>query len=297
MRTIPLNVSRLGALLLIIGMNLSTISAQDPTDKPAQVDGEIQDNVLEALQEKMIAAIGVQSTLEKIKNRRMISTVSIVDAGIEAKNFGFISADGVMSESLSIEGYGDFRQGVHGGVVWSADPINGPAIISGAMRDQLLRSAHLFPPLQFHEDFASIILSGEESIDDEDCNVYLFKTKTGTEEKYWVSKANHRTIQVSLIADSPMGKIPMKVQMKNYKSVDEIWYPHTMNIEQGIQKMTLEVGQILHNVEPEETELTAPKSVLALIERKKEGAKPPEAEKGETKEPVAEPEKQKETDR
>jgi len=287
-RTIPLIPGRLMAFLLIAAMSLPALSVRGSSDTPAPTDGEIQENVLEALQQKMIGAIGEKSALEKVKNRRMISSVSIVDAGIEAKNLGFVSADGVMSESLSIEGYGDFRQGVHGGVVWTSDPINGPAILSGPMKDQILRSAHLFPALHLQEDYVSAVLSGEETINDVECDIYLLKSKTDTEEKYWVSKADHRTIQVSLIADSPMGKIPMKIQLGDFKKVDEIWYPHTMTIEQGIQTMDLEVSQIQHDVEPEETELVAPKSVQQLIERKKDSKKESGAEKEETKEETKE---------
>ena len=302
-RTIPLIPGRLMALLLITVMSLPALSVRGSSDTPAPTDGELQENVLEALQQKMIGAIGEKSALEKIKNRRIISTVSIVDAGIEAKNLGFVSADGVMSESLTIEGYGDFRQGVHGGVVWTADPINGPALLSGPMKDQILRSAHLFPALHLKEDYVSATLSGEESVTDVECDIYLLKSKSDSEEKYWISKADHRTIQVSLVADSPMGKIPMKIQLGDFKKVDEIWYPHTMTIEQGIQTMELEVSEIQHDVEPEDSELTAPQSVQALIERKKASKKEPGAEKEsgaekeEVKDPVTEPEKQKETDR
>jgi hypothetical protein len=95
----------------------------------------------------------------------------------------------------------------------------------------------------------------------------------------------------------------MKIQLGDFKKVDEIWYPHTMTIEQGIQTMELEVSEIQHDVEPEDSELTAPQSVQALIERKKASKKEPGAEKEsgaekeEVKDPVTEPEKQKETDR
>ncbi|HIK83448.1 MAG TPA: hypothetical protein EYF93_11160, partial [Planctomycetes bacterium] len=97
--TIPLIPGRLMALLLIAAMSLPALSVRGSSDIPAPTDDEIQENVLEALQQKMIGAIGEKSALEKVKNRRMISSVSIVDAGIEAKNLGFVSADGVMSES------------------------------------------------------------------------------------------------------------------------------------------------------------------------------------------------------
>ena len=72
-----------------------------------------------------------------------------------------------------------------------------------------------------------------------DCNIFIFHTKTDTEEKYWISKDASRVIQVTLTADSPMGKIPMSMQLTDYKQVEQIWYAHTMDIQQGTQKMQM----------------------------------------------------------
>ena len=104
--------------------------------------------------------------------------VLIPGAGIEAKHFSFISAEGGMVESLFIEGYGDFRQGIHGDLAWSHDPINGPAILSGAMEDQLRRGSRIFTPLYFMKDYASATAAGEEMIGEVDCNIFIFNTKT-----------------------------------------------------------------------------------------------------------------------
>jgi hypothetical protein len=101
-------------------------------------------------------------------------------------------------------------------------------------------------------------------------------------------------IQVSLTADSPMGKIPMRMQLTDYKQVEQIWYPHTMDIQQGTQKMQMTVQEVQHDVEPKEDELTIPAEVQELVDRKKAAKEEGEKKEEEAKEPA--PDK-KESDR
>ena len=284
--------SSVHALVLLLTLMVGTATSQDPAE--GEAPAESQENVLDQLQVKMIAGIGDKAALEKIKNRRVISAVLIPGAGIEAKHFSFISAEGGMVESLFIEGYGDFRQGIHGDLAWSHDPINGPAILSGAMEDQLRRGSRIFTPLYFMKDYASATAAGEEMIGEVDCNIFIFNTKTDTEEKYWISKDASRVIQVTLTADSPMGKIPMSMQLTDYKQIEQIWYAHTMDIQQGTQKMQLIIQEVQHDVEPKEDELTIPAEVQELVDRKKSAKEEAEKKEEEAKEPAPE---EKESDR
>ena len=284
--------SSVHALVLLLTLMVGTATSQDPAE--GEAPAESQENVLDQLQVKMIAGIGDKAALEKIKNRRVISVVLIPGAGIEAKHFSFITAAGEMVESLFIEGYGDFRQGIHGDLAWSHDPINGPAILSGAMEDQLRRGSRIFTPLYFMKDYTSATAAGEEMIGEVDCNIFIFNTKTDTEEKYWISKDASRVIQVSLTADSPMGKIPMRMQLTDYKQVEQIWYAHTMDIQQGTQKMQMTIQEVQHDVEPKEDELTIPAEVQELVDRKKAAKEEGEKKEEEAIEPA--PDK-KESDR
>ncbi len=278
--------SSVHALVLLLTLMVGTATSQDPAE--GETSGESQESVLDQLQVKMIAGIGDKAALEKIKNRRVLSSVLIPGAGIEAKHFSYISAAGEMVESLFIEGYGDFRQGIHGDLAWSHDPINGPAILAGAMKDQLRRGSRIFTPLYFMTDYASATAAGEEMIGEVDCDIFIFNTKTGTEEKYWISKDASRVIQVTLTADSPMGKIPMSMQLTDYKQVEQIWYAHTMDIQQGTQKMQMIIQDVQHDVEPKEDELTIPAQVQELVDRKKAAKEEAENKDEEAKEPAPE---------
>ncbi len=274
------------AIVLIAVLGAGVLEAQEASEK---TDVETNENVLLEIQAKMIEGRGDKAVLEKIKNRRIISTVMIPDAGIEASNQGYISQKRVMFESLSIDDYGDFVQGFHDDTAWSNDPINGPSLLTGPMADQIRRSSRVFPELFFETDYKSATLLAEEKIDDEECTLYLFTTQTDTEEKWWISNESHRLIQISLVVDSPMGKIPMSLKMSDFKQVDGVWYPYQMNIKQGIQKMEMTVEKIEHDVEPQEIEITIPDPVQKLIERKK--AKEKEASDKKEGEEVSDPEK------
>ena len=255
--------------LLILPCSL-VILAQDPPAKP-EPPGEVeQENVLVELQKTLIEAAGGKEALEKHSNRRVTSKVIIPDAAIEATHTGYMSREGMMWESMTIEGYGDFQQGFHGDVAWSMDPINGARVLSGAEKEQLRRASHLQPFLWIDKDFISAVKVGSEKVGDADCTVYSLKTTTGSQEKYWVAEETKFLVKVSLTLESIMGKIPMTVEMSDFKKVEELWHPYEMQIQQGIQKMQMTLEKVNYDVEPEDVEKTIPAEVQALLDRKKD---------------------------
>ncbi len=266
------NLDQVRALILgFLVLPCSVVSfAQDPPANPEPTAKEEPGNVLKELQVTLIEAVGGREALEKHGNRRMVAKVLIPDAAIEAKHVGFVSRKGTMWESMTIEGYGDFQQGFHGDVAWSMDPINGPRILDGVEKEQLRRSSHLQPLLWFDKDYVFASMSGTEKIGDMDCNVYKLKTTMDSEETYWIDAKTNFIIQVALTVESIMGKIPMRIHMGDYKQLEGIWYPHALEIQQGIQKIQMSIENLEYDVEPESAEKTVPAPVQTLVDRKKE---------------------------
>lgn len=254
--------------LLLFPCSLVSFS-QDPPAKPESEVKEEPENVLSELQKSLIEAIGGRENLEKHSSRRMIAKVLIPDAAIEAKQVSFVSRAGAFWESMTIEGYGDFQQGFHSDVAWSVDPINGPRILTGVEKVQLKRSSHLQPLLWLDKDYVFAANIGTEKIGEVDCIVYKLKTTTGSEEKHWVATESNFITQVSLTVESIMGKIPMTIQMGDYKEQDGIWYPHSLDILQGVQKIQMSVESVTYNVEPKPEEGTIPAAIQGLLDRKK----------------------------
>lgn len=254
--------------LLILPCSL-VILAQDPPVKP-DAPGEVeQENVLGELQKTLIEAAGGKEVLEKHSNRRVIAKILIPDAAIEATHTGYMSREGMMWESMTIEGYGDFQQGFHGDVAWTLDPINGARVLSGAEKVQLRKASHLQPFLWIDKDYISAAKVGTEKVGDADCTVYSLKTTMGGDEKFWVSDETKFLVKMALTLESIMGKIPMTVQMSDFRKVEELWHPYEMQIQQGIQKMQMTLEQVNYDVEPEVVEKTIPAPVQALLDRKK----------------------------
>ena len=258
--------------LLILPCSLLSL-AQDPPAKPESPSKEEPVNVLAELQNKLIEATGGREALEKHSNRRIVAKVLIPGAAIEAAHTGFVSREGMMWESMTIEGYGDFQQGFHGDIAWTLDPINGARVLSGAEKEQIRRGSHLETLLWLDKDFVSAVESGSEKLGAIDCTIFKLKTTSGTEETYWVATETNFLIQLAMTVDTVMGKIPMKVLMSEFKQMEGIWFPHMMEIQQGIQKMQMIIEDVKYNVEPEVVEETIPAEVQAVIDRKKAAEK------------------------
>ena len=265
-------------LLLMVALG-APVSAQDgeASEKKAPSADEAGKTLLAELQKKSIEAVGGKEALEKFSNRKMSSKVKIVDAGLEAELNNFVDAQGNYLESMVITGYGDFRQGINGEVAWSYDPINGPRLITGKEKTQLLRSARLQPTLWMTRDHQSAAKAGEESVNDVACTIYDLKTNDGAVHKYWVANDDGLVRKVSMTVESPMGQLPIQITMSEYKAVDGIQYPHLMRMKQGVQNMAVTVESIEHDAEVGDEMKKLPEPVQKLVDRNK-----PKEEEGKT---------------
>lgn len=221
------------------------------------------------LQDKFIEAVGGREVLEKFSNRKMSSKVKIADAGLEADLNVFVDSQGHFLESMVITGYGDFQQGLHGDVAWSLDPINGPRLLTGKEKDQLIRSGRLQPALWLARDHQSAEKAGEETVNDVPCTIYDLKTKTGSIHKYWISNEDGLARKVAMTLESPMGKIPVQIWMTDYKALDGIMYPYQMKMKQGVQNMEVQVMTVEHDGEVDPAVLKLPEPVQKLVDRNK----------------------------
>ena len=252
----------------VIAQEAGATAGKEPATEGAEADKAGKALLLE-LQEKSIAAVGGREVLEKYSNRKMSSKVKITDAGLEADLNVFVDKQGNYLESMAITGYGDFQQGVHGDVAWSLDPINGPRLLKGKEKDQLIRSARLQPNLWLARDYQSVAKGGEETVNDIACTIYDLKTKDGSIHKYWISNESGLPSKVSMTLESPMGKIPVQIWMTEYKAVDGIMYPHLMKMKQGVQNMEVQLVTIEHDSEVDAAAIKLPESVQKLVDRDK----------------------------
>ena len=263
------------ALLLLSGVCTPAIAqeAEEAAKEGAVAEEAKSDEagkaLLAELQEKSIKAVGGKEALEKYSNRKMSSKVKIADAGLEADLTLFVDSQGNYRESMVITGYGNFQQGINGDVAWSLDPINGPRLVTGKEKEQLLRSARLQPNLWLTRDHQSATLAGEETIGEIACTIYDLKTNDGAVHKYWVANDDGLVRKVSMTVESPMGQIPIQVRMSEYKAVDGIQYPHKMSMKQGVQNMEVTLTTLEHDAEVDAEMLTLPEQVKKLVERSK----------------------------
>ena len=267
----PFIVFPLLAALLFSMCWATPLTAQDGTaDKPAKEAAENAEGkeVLAALQGRIIKALGGKEVLEKFSNRVTTSTVKIIAQGMEAELVTFLDKNGSYRESMSLEGFGDFIQGISGDVTWALDPINGPRLVAGAEKVQLRRGARLHTALWLTNDYLSAKVIGEEKIKDQLCEIFDLVTTDGKTEKYWVSE-NGLVCKMTMTADSQMGKIPMEITLESWKEIDGIQFPEHIRVKQALQMMEIHLGKIEHDVEDTSAMTAIPEKVQKLVDMEK----------------------------
>ena len=222
----------------------------------------------DALIAKMLEASGGKEALAKLKNRVVSGKFSMPAMGMEAPLTMYM-APGSLYVEIELEGMGKITQGLHDGVAWTVDPMMGARIMEGAERAAMLREAELAPLLAVKKNYKEMAVTGVTKRGDQDAYKLKMVPREGAPEYWYVSRATHLVLAVDATHESPMGSIEVKSEVKEYKDVDGVKLPWKTEVDQAMQKFTITMDKIEHNVEIPASRWDFPGDIKALLEKKK----------------------------
>jgi zinc protease len=230
-------------------------TADAPAATPASAALPSADQVLKHYYE----AIGGRAAWEKLHSR--VSKGTIV---IPAMNnlSGTIEVHMKAPDSILLVinlGGAVIRQGFDGTIAWSDDPRNGLRVLAGPELDEVKREANFYHALDLQKIYGKLTVTGTEKIGDHDAYVVeatpaaggdpdklYFDTQTGLE----VRTINHRHT-----AD---GTSDFTANIEDYKDVDGIKLPFTVEQSSSQSAFTINFTDIQHNVELSNSQFAKP---------------------------------------
>ena len=164
-----------------------------------------------------VAAVGGAEAYAKSKDGTAKVQMEIVENGmkLEMTRYG----RGIDRASVMvIPGAGDFRSGYSGGVAWSMDPMNGPRLLEGKEREQVVEQSDSLITVRDASVIASAKTTALSESEGRPCYRVEIKWVSGRETADCYGTEDGLLLSTELVIASLMGDMKQISHMSDYKS-------------------------------------------------------------------------------
>lgn len=227
---------------------------------------------IDKLLEKMVSALGGEKAINKHTSQSVTGTFEIPSQGLVAEFSSRTAKGNLATTYVSLEGFGEFRQGSTGTITWSDDPQSGPQILEGAQHEQRMIQAVFYPLLDIRKTFKDIEIVGVTKHAEQNCFELNLTTQSDAERTMYVNMTTYLVAGVKFIASTPQGELEFISETTDYKEFDGVMIA-TNNLTDigGFMQQILTIEEV--SFEPlEKGTFDLPDSIKALMEDDKESA-------------------------
>lgn len=170
-----------------------------------------------------------------------------------------------MLTKMSIGGIGELQMGLYEGVGWASDNLEGPRLLDGGERDQLLFDANPQGDLDWASRYASVEVIGEALYAEEECFVVAATKPWGDVRKLYFSQESGLLVGYEERVKMNLGSLNVSTQLSNYREIEgvltaTVFTSKTMGVEQVITLVSLTTSPT------ELPSLAPPPEIQALID-------------------------------
>lgn len=197
--------------------------------------------------EKSIEATGGEDAVKKIKTIDAVFGTEMVGLGLKFDTKMIVANPDKIYVEQNIPGVGLSKQAYNGTVGWQSEPIQGDRYLSNTEVEELSKSASLQRMLDWKNIYATRSLVSET-----DTEVTLSMQESGDKPaETWVfSKDTWLLMRMEGILDmGPMGKLPVKTILEDYREVGGVLMPGITRIENPAFKISMDLKTIRFDIE------------------------------------------------
>lgn len=164
-----------------------------------------------------VAAVGGAEAYAKSKDGTAKVQMEIVENGMKLEMT--LYGRGIDRASVMvIPGAGDFRSGYSGGVAWSMDPMNGPRLLEGKEREQVVEQSDSLITVRDASVIASAKTTALSESEGRPCYRVEIKWVSGRETADCYGTEDGLLLSTELVIASLMGDMKQISHMSDYKS-------------------------------------------------------------------------------
>ena len=214
---------------------------------------------------KHVAAIGGKDAILKITSMQHKGTMEIPTMGLSATTEMSMAPNRMVSKS-NLPGIGEIQQGFDGTTAWSANPMQGPRIITDKELEQIKEQADFHTGLLYTPDrFVSMETVGIVDFNNEKAYKVKFVRKgSNRETTEYFSVASGLQIGSETTQESEMGKMPVTIMVSEYKQFGPLKVPAKTEMTMGANKLITTTQDVTFN-NVSATAFELPPQVKALV--------------------------------
>lgn len=215
---------------------------------------------------RYVAAIGGESAWRGLMSMRATGAIEVPGQSLRGTLEILTARPSRSVVRMDIGGLGRSEMGLSDGVGWMIDPMVGPSLVTGKPLAEMKNDAHFDAMLHPPELVASIVTVARVEFDGRPAFKATVTYVTGETRDEFFDAENGLLLGTEGVSETPMGKVPMKITLRDYKTFGPIKQPtrviqSALGFEQHFVIESLE----LNNVKPEA--LDPPPMIRAMIKK------------------------------
>lgn len=215
---------------------------------------------------RSVTAIGGADAWKALSSVRATGTMELPAQNLRG-TFEMVSARPARSVvRVEMGGLGKIETGFNGEVGWTIDPMVGPSLITGAALVEMKNDAHFDAVLHPSDLIASVVTTEKTEFDGRPAFKAVVTYVSGqTRDQYFDAELGF-LLGGEGVSDTPMGKVPLKIVMRDYKAFGAVKQPtRLIQSSMGFEQHFVVENVELNNVTPEA--LAPPAAILAMIKK------------------------------
>ena len=231
-----------------------------------------------AVLDRFVEVTGGKAAYEKRHNQVAKGTLSLPAQGISGAMTLSAAEPSKMLMRVEIGAIGTMQDGVSGEIAWELSPLQGPRIVEGAERADVLREARFNAPIHWREQYSKVETIGAERAGEEDCiKVLLTPNDGGHPETLYFSRKSGLLVKQTGTRATAMGDIPYENTSSDYRSVDGVLEPFKTTEKAAGQEVEVELSEMKYNADVPDATFDPPAEIQALLKKQKAGPEAPKA--------------------
>ncbi len=210
--------------------------------------------------EKFYQAIGGKPAFEKINSRVQKGTFELPSMGMSGSFEGYAKAPNKNYVVISLEGFGEVKQGYTGTEAWSLNPMEGLKVMTGEELEVAKREADFYNTIRIKEHFTKLEVKGTEKVGDKSAYVILATPAKGAPEKYYFDTQSGLLIRNDSERKTEQGLLHVELLLEDYKDVDGVKIPFTLKQSNEAMSFVIKLSEIKHNVPVDDAKFVRPTS-------------------------------------
>jgi hypothetical protein len=229
-------------------------AAQAATDLPAA----------RTVIDRFVRAIGGREAVLKYKTRREVGTFEVPSQNVSGSLEVLAGAPDRMLLRISLPGVGEIQNGFDGKVAWAINPMTGPMLLDGPVRDQTRMDADFYSELHDAKQYKT--LETVERIEFEGVPAYKLRLVhlSGEDDVEYFAVDSGLLVGSVVTRASPMGSVQVTSILSDYKDFGGLRVAtrlrqKLMGVEQVMTIVTVEFDTL------DDAAFAPPSAIKALI--------------------------------